>query len=216
MSPAPKRSASPIGDPLTAEQVRELLWKAEVLSESERLPAEAELLLAKRLNGDQGQYVIDQLLNPVNAAKRKAAELITEARNELATVAEEERKLLAAAEDAAAANPKHIVFEVSAGAKRDHLHEIAAIDHLLSTVLASLVLSERRNTTAGKWQENGLYWVDALNEALATIGKRVALSNKGPAGRFMAALVPRLTGERTTTESAAQQLQLLRRQARQG
>ena len=46
MSPAPKRSASPIGDPLTAGQVRELLWKAEVLSESERLPAEAESLLA--------------------------------------------------------------------------------------------------------------------------------------------------------------------------
>jgi hypothetical protein len=217
VSRTPKRSASPIGDPLTEAEVWEMLCEARVPG-AKQLSREAVSLLTKGLNADQGQYLIDQLLDPVNAAKRKVIALLEEAQGVLDKLAEHERQFLACAQAVAAANPKHHVYESSAEAKRGSLAEIAEIDRLLTEVSKSPALEERRNTT-GKWQESGLYWFDSLNDTLATIGKTVGIGTGidpngktivGPYGQFVAALVKRLTGERTTPQSVVTQMKKAR------
>jgi hypothetical protein len=179
-----KRQPAPIGDPLTADQVRELLWTARVLRRPKQLPAAAEARLTQRLNAVHYSSAVDEAIGPTNAAKRDVIVSIEAAREALAKVAERERQFLAAAEAAATANPERSVYKASAEAKRDDIEQIASVDDLLKSVAAMPVLAPRYSTgKAQKWTSHGLMLFDALREALASIGNNpLGLSGSGPAG----------------------------------
>jgi len=208
-----KRQSAPIGDPLTAEKVRELLWEAKVLPRRKQLTAAAESRLTQRLNAVHYSFAVDGVLDPANAAKRDVIASIGAAQRALAKLAGHERGFLAAAEKAFATKLSDY-HKASCGAKRDDLEQIASADGLLKYVAAMPVLAPRYSTgQAQKWASHGLILFDALREALASIGKPLGLSSSGPAGRFVAAITPLLTGEQTTAGSAAKQLQGVRRKA---
>jgi hypothetical protein len=208
----PKRPINQIGDPLTSEKVRELLWEGRILRRPEQLPTAAEARLTQRLNAAHYFFSVDGALGPTNATKHKAIDCIGAARRALAKLANHERGFLAAGEDAAAANPKDAVAKMSAEAKRDHLEQIASADGLLGYV-ATMPVLERRYSTGRpqKWAAQADLLFDALSEALASVGRFLGVSNDGPAVRFLAAVVPLLTGERITTGAAIKGLRRRRK-----
>jgi hypothetical protein len=208
------RPVGAIGDPLTVDMVRELLWAAKVLAPDERLPAAAEARLTGRLNVAHYFFSIDEAIRPANAAKREAIASIETARRALAKLADREREFLASAEAAATANPKYVIAKMSAEAKRDHLEQIALIDGLLGYVRGLPVLKVQYSSgRAQKWASQADLLFDELREALSAIpGRPLGLSNR--AARFLAAVVPLLTGERITVGAAKKRLQRLRDERR--
>jgi hypothetical protein len=205
-----KRPPALIGDPLTVEKVRELLWAAKVLQRPERLPTAAEARLTQRLNAVHYFFAVDEVLGPTNAVKHKVIESIGAARRALAKLADHERGFLAAAEKAFAAEPSDY-HKASCGAKRDDLEQIASADGLLRYVRELSVLKARYSTgQTQKWTSQADLLFDALKEALASIpGRPLGISER--AGRFFEVVVPVLTGEQITEGAAVKKLKRWRR-----
>jgi hypothetical protein len=194
------------GPPFTAETVRELLWTTKVLRRPKQLPAAAEEGLARRLEFVRDLYRIDQLLEPINATKRELKDTLKVAKKTVIALREHQQKFHDAAKNARAANPGQQNIKLICQVLHGDLEEINCLDGLLASATNMSVLKERKND-AQKWQKYGLTVVDALQQALGSMGIPLGISSgNGPAARFVAAFIPYLTGETPNVLSVATQL----------
>jgi hypothetical protein len=212
VSRQPQWPRTSVADPLKREEVRKFLWDAKVLREPKRLPEVAEVALTQRLNSVQHSFATDEILSSANNAKSEARTALRKVQRAVDKFAEIEGQSLALAEATAAANPKHVVYEVTAAVLRDRLAKIAEIGVAMKEVEARPVLAPEHQ----KWGDHALFIFDALSEALSSVRKSIGVSDNGPAACFIEKVVPLLTGERTTRGGAAKMLRRRRPRADRG
>jgi hypothetical protein len=199
---------------ITPETLRTVLWEAKVLRPPDRLTAEAEAKFATGLEHIRELYRIDQTLEPVNAARRKTREALDAANDTLGEIEKETRNFLADAEHSLAATPDWRDGPLIIKCLRSDLDEIYRLRGLLVYASRSPILEERQNN-ARKWTQLALPVFYAFREAMRSVKPiKYGVSNNGPVGRFFKHVVPLLTGEDTTPQSAATQLKKRLREVR--
>ena len=208
--------------PFTPEAVQDL-FKQAMQPRRRYLSPEAAATLATRLNAIRYHLFIDEMAEPLNEAKGAAVAALKKARGDVAGLIGLYEANRRAAEEAYLREPDEIIAATCA-ALREKIETLKGLEGLIGHVQRHPELQQHFNTKPlRRFDMDGVqiddggrprYWLNhapaiycALREAMANSGlKEPGVSNQGPVGRFLEALVPMLTGESIKAESAAREL----------
>ena len=200
----PPRDSLPDRPPFTLESLRQLLAE-KVIRRQQTMPDDAEISeLARILNYWQGHYLIEQKRCALRELQRAAlAALAT-----LANVFPRLRDLTESFEANAVQDqaPPAILAIL-----RKRLAEIDAARDFIAKAEGFSVWADP-SLAPDRWQ-----WladvlpIDFENAMRSTNPYTAGLSHNGPLARFIAAVVPSLTGQHPTPDSVATQLKKLRK-----
>jgi hypothetical protein len=199
------RGRKPLAPQLTAAQhftsadVRDLLWSAGVLPPKLRLPLEEEESLGRMFEAIGGFFWIDHgLLSRTNTAKEQAQRLAAELVDQLQIIAECEMNFRAQAELAG--------DRLSVSIKQNDVADAFRLTVLADGIRQSASLVRKGNKTRS-WIDYAPHIFERLQRSLAVIDRTIRPgTDKGPAGKLFALLVPRMTGETPKPSTAAKML----------
>jgi hypothetical protein len=201
----PQRESLPDRPPFTLESLRQLLAE-EVIRRQQTMPGDAEITeLARILNYWQGHYLIEQ-------KSRALRELQRDALAALATLANVFPRLRDLTESFEANAVQDQAPPAILAILRKRLAEIDAARDFIAKAEGFSVWADP-SLAPDRWQ-----WladvlpIDFENAMRSTDPNyKARLSHNGPLARFIAAVVPSLTGQHPTPDSVATQLKKLRK-----
>ena len=201
---------APDRPPFTLESLRRLLAE-EVISRQPTMPGDAEITeLARILNYWQCHYLIEQ-------KSRALKELQRDALDALATLAKVFPRLRDLTKSFEANAVQDQAPPVILAILRKHLAEIdAARDFIAKTEGFSVWADPSIAPDRWQWLADVLP-IDFENAMRSTNPNyKARLSHNGPLARFIAAVVPSLTGQHPTPDSVATELKKLRKLRKTG
>jgi hypothetical protein len=201
----PQRESLPDRPPFTLESLRQLLAE-EVIRRQQTMPGDAEITeLARILNYWQGHYLVEQ-------KSRALKELQRDALAALATLANVFLRLRDLTESFEANAVQDQAPPVILAILRKRLAEIDAARDFIAKAEGFSVWDDPSDAP-DRWQWlAGVLPIDFENAMRSTNPNYTAgLSHNGPLARFIAAVVPSLTGQHPTPDSVATQLKKLRK-----